>query len=67
MTYYTISPDGKIYKGKANNWNDVSLNYGDRLYNPYTKQTVVGWNFYKWSMKKSYDERFGSKKTYYGK
>ena len=29
---------GKIFKGKAEKWSDVSISdYGDRLYNPYTK------------------------------
>ena len=59
MTYYTISKDGKICKGKAKSFRDVSLQYGDRLYNPYSKQPIVGWNNYKMSMRRSYEKRFG--------
>ena len=45
---------GKIFKGKAEKWSDVSISdYGDRLYNPYTKQTVIGWNNYKKSLERS--------------
>ena len=62
MTYYTKDlSTGKIYKGKAETWRDVSLSYGEVLYNPYSKQTVVGRNKYKKSMSDSYNRRFGKR------
>ena len=62
MTYYTKDlSTGKIYKGKAETWRDVSLSYGEVLYNPYFKQTVVGGNKYKKSMSDSYNRRFGKR------
>ena len=50
---------GKIYTGKAEKWQDVSIRWydGERLYNPYSGQTVWGWNDYKKSMKDSWDKR----------
>lgn len=58
MTYWTKNLfTGKVYKGKANSFKDVSLSYGDVLYNPYNKQTVVGWNNYKKNMANSYNKR----------
>lgn len=47
MKYWTISRFGEIHVGKADSWRQVSLGYGDRLYNPYTKRAVIGWNEYK--------------------
>ena len=62
MTYWTKNMiTGKIYKGKANKWSEVSWEYGMRLYNPYTGKTVIGWNNYKESLRKSYNQRFGKK------
>lgn len=50
---------GKVYVGKANSWNDVSCAWyrGERLYNPYAKQTVYGWNDYKKSLRDSWNRR----------
>lgn len=62
MVYYTKNVfTGKICKGKAESFKDVSLSYGDRLYNPYNGISVIGWNNYKNSMRKSYREKFSKK------
>ena len=54
MNYWTKNSfTGEISKGKADKFSDVSLQYGDRLYNPYTKTTVIGWNKYKESLSRS--------------
>ena len=54
MVYWTKNVfSGSIFKGKANSFKDVSLSYGDRLYNPYTRTTVIGWNKYKDSLLRS--------------
>lgn len=49
MTYWIKTRDGKILKGKASNWETVwrGMPFGAKLYNPYTKTTVIGWNLYK--------------------
>lgn len=46
MTYYIIDREGKVYKGKADRYRDGMIPYGSKLYNPYTKQTVIGWKNY---------------------
>ena len=62
MTYYTKDLyTGKVYKGKAETWREVSLSYGEILYNPYSGRTVVGWNNYKKSMSDNYNKRFGKR------
>lgn len=62
MIYYIKTYDGKIYKGKTytGNWNEVwrGMSYGDKLYNPYTKKTVIGWNLYKQQMIAGQSKRF---------
>lgn len=61
MTYWIKSRDGRIYKGKARtgSWNEVyrGMSLGDRLYNPYTKQTVIGWNLYKQQLSSAQKKR----------
>lgn len=63
MIYYVKSwQTGQIYKGKfveGGKQKFPSLTYGDVLYNPYTKETIWGWNNYKKSMRESYKKRFG--------
>ena len=59
MNYWIKTRDGKIYKGKANTWNEVSIGYGDKLYNPYTRSTVIGWNRYKQIMAQSQNTKYG--------
>ena len=56
MKYWTISRFGEIHVGKADSWRQVSLSYGDRLYNPYTKRPVIGWNEYKRQIAKGQKE-----------
>lgn len=56
MTFWTKNIfTGSIGKGKANSFDEVrfSMSYGDRLYNPYTKTTVIGWNKYQESLLRS--------------
>ena len=52
MTYYIQTRDGKVLKGKGENWNQVyrGMPIGSKLFNPYTGRTVIGWNLYKAQM-----------------
>ena len=63
MNYYIQSRDGKIYKSKCitGKWNEVwrKMTPGDKLYNPYTKRTVIGWNLYKQQMAAMQKKRYG--------
>ena len=62
MKYWTKNVfTGKICTGKAERWSDVSIQYGDRLYNPYTKTTVIGWSDYKLSLSKSQSKKYNKK------
>ncbi len=49
---------GEIYTGKAERYNPLMIPFGFKLYNPYNKKTVVGWNNYKANMQRSYNDRF---------
>lgn len=63
MTYWTKNVfTGQIFKGKANSFREVSffMDYGDVLYNPYTKTTIVGWNRYKESLSRSQKKHYGN-------
>ena len=65
MTYWTKNIyTGQVYKGKASSWKEVSATWfdGDRLYNPYSGETVWGWNAYKESMRRSWEKRQAHKK-----
>lgn len=60
MKYYVKNINtGKVFAGKADKWQDVSCRWydGERLYNPYSGETVWGWNDYKKSMKNSWEKR----------
>ena len=60
MTYYIQTREGKILKGKANTWNEVwrGLPFGAKLFNPYTKRTVIGWNQYKSEMARGQKQKY---------
>ena len=61
MTYYIQTRDGKVLKGKGNTWDQVfrCMPFGSKLYNPYTKRTVIGWNNYKADMARSQKQKYG--------
>jgi len=59
MNYYTRNKfTGEITKGKAERFSQVSLQHGDVLYNPHTKEDVIGWRNYIVSMAESNKKRF---------
>ena len=62
MNYYIKTREGKILKGKnsSGKWEEVyrGMSIGDRLYNPYTGKTVIGWNLYKQQMIAGQSKRF---------
>lgn len=60
MTYYVKTHDGKILKGNSERYFPNMIPYGAKLFNPYTKRTVVGWNTYKKQMAEG-------QRKYYGK
>ena len=47
MTYYVQTREGKVFKGKAEKYRPGMIPFGAKLFNPYTKRTVIGWNNYK--------------------
>ena len=51
MTYWIQTRDGKIYKAKSytGTWKEVErgMPLGSKLYDPYSKRAVIGWNLYK--------------------
>ena len=51
MTYYIKTREGKIFKGKAERYVSGMIPFGAKLFNPYTKKTVIGWNNYKEQMR----------------
>ena len=64
MVYYVKDyRTGEVYKGKSvdGKYHSNTIPYGCTLWNPYTQQTVVGWNNYKRSMNESYKKRFFKK------
>ena len=63
MTYYIKTREGEIYKGKSDNWGQVfrSMPFGSRLFNPYTKRTVIGWNNYKAEMARCQKQKYNQK------
>jgi len=58
MTFYCKTRDGKILKGKSDSYYPGMIPFGAKLFNPYTKRTVIGWNKYKREMAE------GQKKVY---
>lgn len=60
MKYYIKTFDGEIFVGKSERYYPGMIPFGAKLYNPYTKRTVIGWNNYKKSMS-------DSQRKYYGK
>lgn len=51
MTYYVKTRDGQIFKGKAEKYVPGMIPFGGKLFNPFTRKTVVGWNNYKAQMR----------------
>ena len=63
MIFYIKKRDGRIFKGKSHTgkWDEVfrGMDIGDRLYNPNTRQTVIGWNLYKQQMASVQKKKYG--------
>lgn len=59
MTFWVQDRDGKVYKGKSSNGKYIPgmIPFGTKLFNPYTKKTVIGWNRYKKELVSSQREK----------